>query len=43
MKVSILGGGLTSLTLAKILVNQGINVDFFSNQKGFKDNKILTN
>ena len=42
MKVSILGGGLTSLTLAKILVNQGINVDFFSNQKGFKDNKIQT-
>ena len=42
MKVSILGSGLTSLTLAKILVNQGINVDFFSNQKGFKDNKIQT-
>ena len=42
MKVSILGSGLTSLTLAKILVNQGINVDIFSNQKSVKDNKIQT-
>ena len=31
MKVCILGSGLTSLSLAKILVNMGINVDFFSN------------
>ena len=42
MKVSILGNGLTSLTLAKILVNQGINVDIFSNRKRLKDNKIQT-
>ncbi len=33
MKVCILGGGLTSLALAKSLVNQGINIDFFSKQK----------
>ena len=33
MKVSILGNGLTSLTLAKTLVNQGIRVDIFSNEK----------
>ena len=42
MKVSILGSGLTSLTLAKILVNQGINVDIFSNQNRLKNNKIQT-
>ncbi len=30
MKVCILGEGLTSLTLAKTLVNKGINVDIFS-------------
>ena len=29
MRVCILGNGLTSLTLAKTLVNMGINVDFF--------------
>ncbi len=33
MKVCILGGGLTSLALAKSLVNLGINIDFFSKQK----------
>ena len=33
MKVCILGDGLTSLTLAKGLVNQGIYVDIFSNKK----------
>ena len=33
MKVSILGNGLTSLTLAKTLVNQGIKVDIFSDKK----------
>ena len=33
MKVCILGDGLISLTLAKALVNQGIYVDIFSNQK----------
>ena len=42
MKVSILGDGLTSLTLAKLLANQGIKVDIFSNQKIKKDNKIQT-
>ena len=42
MKVSILGSGLTSLTLAKMLINQGINVDIFSDQKGIIDNKIQT-
>ena len=33
MKVCILGDGLTSLTLAKALVNKGIVVDIFSNNK----------
>ena len=33
MKVSIIGNGLTSLTLAKMLVNHGISVDIFSNNK----------
>ena len=33
MKVCILGDGLTSLTLAKALVNQGIKIDIFSNKK----------
>ena len=42
MKVSILGDGLTSLTLAKSLVNQGINVDIFSERKIKKNNKIQT-
>ena len=42
MKVSILGSGLTSLTLAKMLINQGINVDIFSDQKDMIDNKIQT-
>ncbi len=31
MKVCIIGNGLTSLSLAKILVNMGINVHIFSN------------
>ena len=31
MKVGIIGNGLTSLSLAKILVNMGINVDIYSN------------
>ena len=38
MKVSILGNGLTSLTLAKLLVNQGINVDIFCDRKIIKNN-----
>ena len=29
MKLGIIGGGLTSLSLAKSLVNQGIKVDLF--------------
>ena len=42
MKVSILGNGLTSLALAKSLVNQGIKVDIFSEQKIKNNNKIQT-
>ena len=42
MKVSILGDGLTSLTLAKSLVNQGISVDIFLERKIKKNNKIQT-
>ena len=36
MNVCILGNGLTSLTLAKSLVNKGINVDIISNKKKIK-------
>ena len=42
MKISILGNGLTSLALAKSLVNQGIKVDIFSDQKVKNNNKIQT-
>ena len=42
MKVCILGNGLTSLTLAKTLVNQGIYVDIFSNQKFENYNNLRT-
>ena len=42
MKVSILGNGLTSLTLAKTLVNQGIRVDIFSDGKVQKYSNIQT-
>ena len=42
MKVSIIGNGLTSLTLAKALVNLGINVDIFSNKKIKNYSKIQT-
>jgi len=38
MNVCILGSGLTSLTLAKTLVNLGIRVDIFSNKNEFKKN-----
>ena len=38
MNVCILGNGLTSLTLAKSLVNTGINVDIISNEKKTKIN-----
>ena len=33
MNVCILGNGLTSLTLAKSLVNKGVNVEIISNRK----------
>ena len=33
MRVCILGDGLTSLTLAKALVNQNIYVEIFTNKK----------
>ena len=42
MKVSILGNGLTSLTLAQTLANQGIRVDIFSDRRIKKYNKIQT-
>ena len=42
MNVSILGDGLTSLTLAKMLVNQGVKVDIFSDKKIKKYNKKQT-
>ncbi len=42
MKVSILGNGLTSLTLAKMLVNEGIKVDIFSDRKKNKINTTQT-
>ena len=38
--VCIVGDGLASLTLAKALVNQGIFVDFFSEQKVKKIDRI---
>ena len=42
MNVCIIGSGLVSLTLAKALVNQGIYVDFFSNQNETEINKSRT-
>jgi len=42
MKLCILGNGLTSLSLAKSLVNKGINVDIFSNQKNLNQDKTRT-
>ena len=42
MNVCIVGDGLVSLTLAKALVNEGIYVDIFSNQKTSKINKSRT-
>ena len=42
MKLCILGDGLTSLSLAKSLVNQGIFVDIFLNKKFLKYNKSRT-
>tara|TARA_B100001027_G_C16224007_1_gene311239 strand:+ start:52 stop:1125 length:1074 start_codon:yes stop_codon:yes gene_type:complete len=42
MKVSILGIGLTSLSLAKLLSNLGIEVDIFFNNKTLNINKTQT-
>ena len=42
MKVCIIGSGLTSLALAKSLVNQGIYVDVFRNSNSSKINKQRT-
>ena len=41
MKVCIIGTGLTSLALAKKLINLGVSVDIISNNK-FKKNKTRT-
>ena len=42
MKVCILGSGLTSLTLAKTLVNQGIYVDIFLSKNNLDKDKTRT-
>ena len=42
MRVCILGGGLTSLTLAKALVNQNIYVEIFTNKKKQTINRSRT-
>ena len=42
MKLCILGNGLTSLSLAKFLVNKGIFVDIFSSQKNLDLDKNRT-
>ena len=42
MKVAILGAGLTSLSLAKLLANQGFQVDILFNKKPNKSDKIRT-
>ena len=42
MNVCIFGSGLVSIALAKALVNQGIYVDFISDQKSYKMNKSRT-
>ena len=42
MKVCILGSGLTSLSLAKTLVNMGISVDVFYDKKIKKQNNSRT-
>ncbi len=42
MKVCILGSGLTSLTLAKMLVNQGIRVEILFDGKTKKNNRFQT-
>ena len=40
MRVCILGAGLSSLALAKALVNQNIFVDLFTQKKNRTDKKI---
>ena len=42
MKVCILGDGLTSLALAKALVNKGISTDVFSSKNIIKKDKSRT-
>ena len=42
MKLCILGNGLTSLCLAKSLVNKGIYVDIFCNEKKINHDKSRT-
>ena len=42
MKVCILGNSLTSLTLAKALINKGIYVDIFFNQINKNQDKSRT-
>ena len=42
MRVCILGGGLSSLTLAKALVNQNIYVDLIGQKQPLKINKTRT-
>ncbi len=42
MKLCVIGNGLTSLTLAKYLVNNGIFVDILTNKKKLKTDKSRT-
>ena len=42
MKVCIIGNGLVSLTLAKVLTQKEISVDILSNVNNNKYNKIRT-
>ena len=42
MKVCILGNGLTSLTLAKALVNKGVSTDVFFSKNDKKNDKSRT-
>ena len=42
MKVCVLGDGLVSLSLAKTLANQAINVDIFGNKKRNINDKLRT-
>ncbi len=42
MKLCILGGGLTSLSLAKSLIKKGLSIDIFLNKKNLDFNKNRT-